>query len=142
METRINLDAFRDKQFGGTVRRISSFVLDVEKQARTVDIEATFSREDAFKDLLAGYSADVEIIISTRSDTLKIPTEAIVDSRTVYVYMPGEKIVREVTVKTGLANWAFTEILSGLTENQEVVINVDKPGLQDGAAAVVSEDSQ
>jgi HlyD family secretion protein len=142
MDTRINLDAFRDRQFGGSVRRISSFVLDVEKQARTVDIEATFSRDDAFKDLLAGYSADVEIIISTRPDSLKIPTEAIVDGRTVFVYVDGEKRVREVEVKTGLANWAFTEILSGLTEDQLVVINVDKPGLQDGVSAIVSEDSQ
>ena len=33
-------------------------------------------------------------------------------------------------ITTGLANWAFTEVLSGLTEDQLVVVNVDKPGLQ------------
>ncbi len=141
MNTRISLDAFRGKKFAGTVRRISPYVLDIEKQARTVDIETAFAKEVDFKDLLAGYSADVEIIISTRADTLKIPTEAILDGRKVFVYVPGEKIVHEVEVKTGLANWAFTEILSGLQEDQLVVINVDKPGLKEGVSATIAKAS-
>ncbi len=139
MNTRISLDAFRGKKFAGTVRRISPYVLDIEKQARTVDIETAFANEEDFKNLLAGYSADVEIIISTRTDTLKIPTEAILDGRKVFVYEPLEKTVHEVEVKTGLANWAFTEILSGLKGDQLVVINVDKPGLKDGVSATVAE---
>lgn len=142
MISRISLDAFREKQFAGTVRRVSPYVLDVEKQARTVDIETAFSKEEDFKDLLAGYSADVEIIISTRADTLKIPTEAILDGKKVFIYVAGEKIVHEVEIKTGLANWAFTEILSGLKEDELVVVNVDKPGLLDGISATVVEDSQ
>lgn len=141
MDCRISLDAFRDKQFAGTVRRISPYVLDVEKQARTVDIETAFSKEKDFKDLLAGYSADIEIIISTRAKTLTIPTEAIVDGRKVFVYEAGEKIVEEVEVTIGLANWALTEILSGLKEDQLVVVNVDTPGLQDGVSATVTGDS-
>lgn len=139
MDTRISLDAFRDKRFGGTVRRISPYVLDVEKQARTVDIETAFDKEDDFTNLLAGYSADVEIIISTRADTLKIPTEAILDGKKVFVYAAGEKMIHQVEIKTGLANWAFTEILAGLTEDQLVVVNVDKPGLRDGVSAFVAE---
>ena len=87
MDSRISLDAFKDKKFAGTVRRISSYVLDVEKQARTVDVETSFTNKDDFKNLLAGYSADVEIIISTRADTLKIPTEAIVDGNKVFIYV-------------------------------------------------------
>lgn len=139
METRISLDAFKGREFEGTVRRISPYVLDVEKQARTVDIEAAFSNQEDIKDLLAGYSADVEIILATRADTLKIPTEAIVDGKKVFVYAEGEKKVHEIEVTTGLANWAFTEILSGLADGQSVVTNVDKPGLKDGASAVVTE---
>ncbi len=141
METRISLDAFKDKNFAGTVRRISPYVLDVEKQARTVDVESSFDQKDDFNNLLAGYSADVEIIISTRAGALKIPTEAIVDGNKVFIYMAGDKKVHEVEVTLGLANWAFTEILSGLKENQLVVVNVDKPGLQDGAAATIAMES-
>lgn len=139
MDTRISLDAFRGKQFTGTVRRISPYVLDVEKQARTVDIEAAFANKDDFINLLAGYSADVEIIISTRADTLKIPTEAILDGKNVFVYAASEKKVHKVEIQTGLANWAFSEVLKGLKEDQLVVVNVDKPGLADGVAATIAE---
>jgi HlyD family secretion protein len=140
MDSRITLDAFRGRRFAGKVRRISPYVLDVEKQARTVDIETAFSNKDDFQNLLAGYSADVEIIISTRADTLKIPTEAIIDGRKVFVYQPGEGKVREQEVTTGLSNWAEAEILKGLTEGQQVVINVDKPGLKDGVSVVLTKE--
>jgi HlyD family secretion protein len=140
MTVRVSLDAFKDRKFAGTVRRISPYVLDIEKQARTVEIETSFTDSDDFKELLAGYSADVEIIIATRDDTLKIPTEAVLDGKRVFVYLPAEKKIRERTIATGLANWVSTEVVSGLEEGQSVVINVDKPGLADGAAAVLSEE--
>ena len=140
MTVRISLDAFKDRKFAGTVRRISPYVLDIEKQARTVEIETSFTDPADFKELLAGYSADVEIIIATRDDTLKIPTEAVLDGKRVFVYLPAEKKIRERTIATGLANWVSTEVVSGLEEGQSVVINVDKPGLADGAAAVLSEE--
>ncbi|MAU50975.1 MAG: efflux transporter periplasmic adaptor subunit [Roseovarius sp.] len=139
MESRIHLDAFKNRKFEGTVRRISPYVLDIEKQARTVDIEASFVNPEDIIDLLAGYSADVEIILATRDDTLKIPTESIVDGTSVYVFYDDEKVVRQMPITTGLANWAFTEVLSGLQEGQSVVVNVDKPGLKDGASANLAE---
>ena len=139
METRITLDAFKDRKFEGSVRRISPYVLDLEKQARTVDIEASFSNPEDIKDLLAGYSADVEIILATGSDTLKIPTESIVDGNSVYIFSKDENVVRQTPITIGLANWAYSEVLSGLKEGQSVVVNVDKPGLKDGAAAQLAE---
>ncbi len=142
MNSRISLDAFRGKHFAGKVRRISPYVLDVEKQARTVDIETDFVNKEDFRNLLAGYSADVEIIIATRDDTLNIPSEAVLDGKNVFVYDPEEKVVHEKEVKTGLTSWAFSEILSGLKEGQLVVINIDKPGLKDGVSAVIAKDSQ
>ncbi len=141
MDTRISLDAFKDKKLTGTVRRISPYVLDVEKQARTVDVETSFAKKDDFKNLLAGYSADVEIIIASRADKLKIPTEAIIDGKKVFVFMADEKKVHEVDVTLGLANWAFTEIVTGLKEDQLVVVNIDKPGLKDGASAIIAKES-
>lgn len=141
MEVRISLDAFKDHHFAGTVRRISPYVLDLEKQARTVDVEAAFNDTADFTNLLAGYSADVEIIIATRADTLKIPSEAIIEGNTIFIYSSAEKTVHTREITTGLANWAYTEVVSGLEQDQLVVVNVDKPGLGDGAAATVAEGS-
>jgi HlyD family secretion protein len=50
-------------------------------------------------------------------------------------------MVHETEVKTGLTSWAFSEILSGLSEDQLVVVNIDKPGLKDGVSAVIAKDS-
>jgi len=140
MECRISLDAFRGRHFSGTVRRIAPYVLDIEKQARTVDIEAAFADEADFRDLLAGYSADVEILLAKRGDTLKIPTEAVVDGTKVFVYLPAEQKVRVQRIATGLINWVSTEVTSGLSEGELVVVNIDKPGLADGVKAQLAEE--
>ena len=142
MDARISLDAFRGRQFPGKVRRIAPYVLDLEKQARTVEIEASFNDNVDFSLLLAGYSADVEILIEARDDALRIPTEAVTEDNTVYTYSPSNGTVDEKIVATGLTNWATTEVVSGLSEGELVVVNVDKPGLEDGVAAVLSEDAE
>lgn len=137
----ISLDAFGDRHFSGRVRRIAPFVLDREKQARTVDVEVEFTRPEDFKHLLAGYSADVEIVLDARKDTLRIPTHAILDGKRVFVYLPDRKVIRERSIQTGLSNWEYTEVLSGLKPGEQVVVNVDRSGIADEAPAVVMKET-
>ena len=142
MEVRITLDAFRNRSFSGQVRRIAPYVLDLEKQARTVEIEVSFDNREAFSELLAGYSADVEVVIDVGKDTLKIPTEAVMEEASVFVFSPEEHRVQKRTISTGLSNWAATEVVNGLAEGELIVVNVDKPGLEDGVEAVRVEERQ
>lgn len=142
MAARISLDAYREQHFNGKVRRIDVFVMDREKQARTVDVEVEFTNPDDMKRLLAGYSADVEIILAVHPDTLRIPTEAILDGNRVFVFLPDQGIIREKTIKPGISNWDFTEVLSGLEMNEQVVVNVDQAGVKDGAKSIISGDSK
>ena len=65
------------------------------KQARTVDVDVRFRDADDIKKMLAGYSADVEIILDFREDTLRIPTEAILDGKRVFLYQASEGIIKE-----------------------------------------------
>ncbi len=139
MVSRIALDAFRNRAFEGKVRRIAPYVLDVAKQARTVDIEVDFVDRDDFAYLLAGYSADVEIIIDVRNDTLKVPSEAVMDGNAVYVFSDQDSTISKRTFTAGLSNWAFTEVVSGLSEGTQVVVNVDKPELKDGVTVFLAE---
>jgi HlyD family secretion protein len=138
---RITLDAFGKRRFNGKVRRVADFVLDVEKQARTVDVEVEFLDPDDIQDLLAGYSADVEIILEVRKNTLRIPSEALIEGDKVYVYLPAEKRLEQREVRTGVANWDQTEILDGLREGERVVTSVDREGVADGADARPDTDS-
>jgi HlyD family secretion protein len=134
-DARITLDAFGERRFPGRVQRIADYVLDVEKQARTVDVEVVFVDRADVERLLAGYSADVEIILDVRRNTLRIPTEAVVDGSAVFVFVADAGIVERREVGTGTANWDHTEILDGLVEGELVVTSVEREGLADGVRA-------
>lgn len=132
---RITLDAFGDRRFDGRVRRIADYVLDAEKQARTVDVEVEFVDQEDIRQLLAGYSADVEIILQIQSGTLRIPSEALLEGRYVFVFEPDSRLIEKREVKIGIANWDHTEILEGLSAGERVVTSVDREGLEDGVEA-------
>ncbi|MDP3695581.1 MAG: efflux RND transporter periplasmic adaptor subunit, partial [Desulfocapsaceae bacterium] len=135
---RITMDAFADQRFAARVRRIAPYVLDLEKQARTVEVEVEFTDLKEGQNLLAGYSADVEIILETRSDTLRIPTQALLPGNKLYVYQPKTGRLEERTIRPGLSNWDKTEILEGLQPGEQVVLSIDQPGLKDGIQARIS----
>jgi HlyD family secretion protein len=134
MPARVSLDAFRDRTFAARVRRVAPYVLDVEKQARTVEIEAELQDIQAVT-LLPGYSADVEVILQERLDTLRIPTRALIDGKRVYVYDAADGRVHVKEVQTGLRNWEYVEVTGGLSEGELVVTTVDREGVVDGARA-------
>lgn len=131
---RITLDAYRGQSFAGTLRRIAPYVQDREKQARTVEIEADFVDRPAIR-LLAGYSADLEVILETRANTLRIPTEALLDERFVLLYQAGLPLQRR-EVKTGLSNWLHTEILDGLNAGDQIVTSLGRSDIKAGALAI------
>jgi len=131
----ITLDAFPGRKFPGFVRRVAPYVLDTEKQARTVEIEAEIENPQA-GNLLPGYSADVEVILDVREGVLRIPTQAVMDGRRVLVLDEKSGVLREQEVRRGVANWEFTEIVEGLSEGDLVVMSVDREGVRDGARAV------
>jgi len=85
--------------------------------------------------------ADAEIILQRRDDTLRIPTEAVLEGNRVFVYLPEHKVIREHTFKSGISNWYYTEVISGLKPDQQVVVNVDRAGIKDGAKAVLSQEA-
>jgi HlyD family secretion protein len=134
---RISLDAFPKKTFDGKVRRIAPYVLEVEKQARTVDVEAEFTNTADYARMLAGYSADLEIILDTRPDVLRIPTEALLEGKRVLVYSQEDQLLHSRTIETGLSNWKLTEVVSGLEAGEQVVSSVDREGVEDGALAKI-----
>ncbi len=142
MTARVSLDAFGDRSFPGKVRRIAPYVLDREKQARTVDVEVQFTMPEDIRKMLAGYSADVEIILDVRQNTLRIPTAAVLDENRVFVYLPGDKVIKARTFKSGISNWYYTEVISGLKPDELLVINVDGAGMKDNAAAVISKEER
>lgn len=139
MTARITLDAFGKRAFTGKVRRIAPYVMDREKQARTVDVEVEFDTPPADAQLLPGYSADVEILIETRSAVVRVPTESLREGGVV-LCVQDDLVLRAQQVELGIANWRFTEVLSGLREGERIVGAFDKKGLDDGIVVRLAKD--
>ncbi len=135
MPARITLDAFPDQDFPGHVRRVAPYVLEVEKQARTVEVEAEIDNPEQY-DLMPGYSADVEIILDTRTGVLRIPTLAIIDGEKVLLLNEQEGVIEERMIEKGVSNWEYSEIVSGLDGSELVILSVDREGVEAGATAV------
>ncbi len=133
---RISLDAMPKKSFPGKVKRVAPYVSAVEKQARTVDIEATFDNPEEPGKLLVGYSADIEVILAVRDNVVRVPTSALLEGGRVLVAGSDDKL-EERKVKTGLSNWEYTEVLEGLKAGEKVVTSLERVGVKAGAAYVV-----
>jgi HlyD family secretion protein len=134
-EARVSLDAFGKQSLPGTVRRIAPYVLDVEKQARTVEVEVEIEKPPENAPLLAGYSADVEIIVTAHEGVLRVPTAAVRADGSVLVWDRQTGLLQERKIEKGLSNWEQTEVTAGLAEGEHVVLNLDQEGVEDGAAA-------
>jgi HlyD family secretion protein len=150
---RITMDAYPGKSFPGKVTRIAPYILDLAEQSRTFEVEATFDDADFARTLPPGASADVEIILEGKDGVLRIPSYALIEGRRALVLEScggsgslldrwlgflvdtdeGCLVSRNVT--TGLKNWEFVEITSGLSEGDRVVVSLDRAEVKEGARA-------
>ena len=135
-KVRVSIDSFRGKHFWGRVTRVAPYVLDIEAQNRTVEIEVDLDDSKLDTKLLPGTSADVEVLLEVKENVLRIPTAALMEGRR--VLLVGDDLMltsREVTV--GLSNWEYTEILTGLEPGDRVVVSLDRAEVAPGAEVVV-----
>jgi HlyD family secretion protein len=140
LAVRITLDAFRGKSFAGTLTYASSFVETRQEQNRTLEVEAVFTDNPLPTNLLPGLSADLEVILDARDNVLRIPTYALMEGSRVMVIKDDQLVARPVT--TGLHNWKYTEITSGLAEGERVVVSLDRPEVTPGARVVVTGEAE
>jgi HlyD family secretion protein len=135
MSANISLDAMAKQTFAGKVRRIAPYVLEIEKQARTVDVEVDFLCPEECEGMLPGYSADIEVILKENKTTLRVPTEAVLEGNKVLVFT-SDNTLQQREIKIGLSNWVWTEVTDGLVKGDEVVVSVERDGVEDGVDAV------
>jgi HlyD family secretion protein len=131
----IAIEALPGRRFAARVRRVAPYVVDVEKQARTVDVEVELANPADKSALLVGYSADVEIIIEAHENVVRVPTQALREGNRVLLYNAAG-ILEERRLDLGIANWAYTEVRSGLGQGEKVALSVERQGVVAGAHAV------
>ncbi len=137
---RITLEAMAGTVFEGRVKRVAPYITAVEKQARTVEVDVDFIRPDEAQGLLVGYSADVEIVLDSRPDVLRIPTAALREGQRVLVEQNG--VLVERSLRTGLSNWEHTEVVDGLQAGERIVTSLERAGVAPGARVAVESISR
>ncbi|MBI1905562.1 MAG: efflux RND transporter periplasmic adaptor subunit [Rhodocyclales bacterium] len=130
---RVALDALPERRFEARVKRVAPYIKSVERQARTVDVDVEFVDQTEARGLLVGYSADVEIILATRADTLRIPTATLLAGNRVLLFRESDRTLEERQVATGIANWEYTEITGGLSAGERIVASLEREGVKAGA---------
>jgi len=135
---RIMLDALPNKTLLGHVKRVAPYVVAVEKQARTIDIDVSLDDPNDINQLLVGYSADIEVVLDRREHVLRIPTPALLEGGKVLLYQAKTKKLEERLVKTGVANWEYTEIIDGLAQGDKIVPSVELEGIKSGTLVTIT----
>ncbi len=138
MAARVTIDPFPNQEFEGRVARIAPFVLDMETQNRTIEIEVELVDEAFANRLLPGTSTDVEIILLTSENVLRIPTSTLLEGGRVLVFDGFTLEGREVQV--GLRNWNWVEVTAGLKAGERIVTNLGDVGVAAGVQAELAGD--
>lgn len=139
LPVRITLDPFPKQSFPGKLSRIAPFVLDLAGQSRTVDVEAEFTDQAFARKLLPGTSADVEIILQSRDNVLRIPTYCLLEGNLV-LYIDGNKLAKR-QVQTGLRNWEFVEVTGGLKNGDRIAASLERAEVKEGAVVTVASEA-
>ena len=121
---RIKVESFKDKTFDGKVTKISP--MGVEKDNVTT-FEVRVSIQNPGGELKAEMTANAEIILEEHKNVLQIPEGAILydKDKKASVEIPdpkGKDGKNKVAVNIGISNGAKTEVLSGLKEGDQVVL--------------------
>ena len=121
---RIKVQSFRDRIFSGKVTKIAP--LGVEKDNVTT-FEVRVSIDNPGGELKANMTANAEILLDEHKGVLTVPENAVTydNQKNAYVNLPDrsqKEGSRKLQVKIGLSNGSVTEIVSGLKEGDQVVL--------------------
>ncbi|MCC4118906.1 efflux RND transporter periplasmic adaptor subunit, partial [Aromatoleum toluclasticum] len=91
-----------------------------------VEVDIDFERPEEVKGMLVGYSADAEIVLAERENTLREPTSTQREGKRVLLYRADDGRLEERVVKAGVSNWEFTEVLEGLAEGDRIAASLER----------------
>jgi HlyD family secretion protein len=121
---RIVVESFKDKKFTGKVTRISPFGKEKDN-VTTFEVRVSISNPGG--ELKANMSANAEIVLEEKKNVLMVPEASLIydKDRSASVELPDPKAEngrKKIPVKIGISNGVKTEIVSGLNEKQQVVL--------------------
>jgi macrolide-specific efflux system membrane fusion protein len=122
----LTFDALPDLTLIGQVTRVDTTGAN---ESGVVSYGVVITPDVMDKSVKGGMTVSVSIITATAQDVLAVPSSAVKSSgagKYVQILQNGQPV--NVTVEVGMSNDAYTEITSGLTEGQEIVVSTTSSG--------------
>jgi HlyD family secretion protein len=121
---RIAVESFKDKEFGGEVTKISPLGVKLDN---VTTFEVRVSIDNPTGELKANMSANAEIILEEKKGVLLVPEVAVIydRERNTFLETPDSSTEtgrRRQAVRLGISNGVKTELLEGLNEGQQVIL--------------------
>jgi cobalt-zinc-cadmium efflux system membrane fusion protein len=117
LEVEVRVPAYPGQVFPGRVTYIGDVL---KEETRTITVRAEVSNRDGR--LKPGMFADIALSLENKSGCLAVPREAVLeDGRESIVFILKNGAYLRRTVKTGLTDDGYVEILEGVAEGEEVV---------------------
>lgn len=115
----ISFDAYPDKTFEAKVSKIYPKLNKAEQSFR---VDAVFTQVPPKG--IYGLNLEANIIIREAKNALTIPRSAVLNGDSVAIQRDGNEV--KVKIQKGSSDLNFVEVLSGLTESDEIVISSKK----------------
>lgn len=126
----VTVDAIRETENTPIVGRISKIPLEGITVGGVTDYYITVAIP-ATDGLRISMNASAEIILAERNDVLMLPVEAIQkENGKIFVQIVKNGVAEKVEITTGISNSGYAEIVSGISEGDEVVIPDQRSGLE------------
>lgn len=136
MPADVSLDALPGERVRGKVSSMAPSVGRDLRGGRSVAIDVELVPEPR---LLVGMSADVDVIVDVRENSLFIPPNAVIGrgaDRSVYLVQGG--IAKKRSIDIGISTWESIEVKGGLAQGDEVISTLAAAKLVDGSRVVTS----
>jgi HlyD family secretion protein len=121
---RISVESFKDQKFSGKVTMISPMGIEKDN-VTTFEVRVSISNQSG--KLRAQMTANAEVLLEEKKGVLAVPEGAILykKDKSTEVEIPdptSDKGKQRIAVVTGISNGSKTEVLRGLNEGQQVVL--------------------
>ena len=105
-----------------------------------VAVQASDGCPSALGPLRVGMSADLEVIVRVKEGCLRIPAYAVHEDEQIgrFAFLVEAGRIARRTIRVGLQNWDYAEVLEGLAPGDAVVVSLDLEGLEAGRAARIA----
>ena len=119
----INLDAYPDKTIESKVEKIAFIPSPSQNGGLGYKVTLSLPVDNRAQNYRIGMSGDAKIILNQKSGVLSIPADAITErdnQKSVEVLKNGQP--EKVVIETGISDGDYTEIISGITASDVVVM--------------------